>query len=174
MWLCDSLPRDLPGARVMIYGYDSQLQGSNSFQDIESLASSFREMLQALQTKALTDAIPRTVPLILIAHSLGGIIVKEAIIQMKGNKNNYDLIRSIYGAIFFGVPSQGMDIAHLFPLVEDQANSDLLRSLGKESKILRDQCRNFPKAFDKEDSEIFCYYETEKSPTASLVSLLYY
>ncbi|OBT42034.1 hypothetical protein VE00_07424 [Pseudogymnoascus sp. WSF 3629] len=160
MWLCDSLPRDLPGARVMIYGYDSQLQGSNSFQDIESLATSFREMLQSLRTK--------TVPLILIAHSLGGIIVKEAIIQMNGNKNSHDLIRSIYGAIFFGVPSQGMDIAHLFPLVEGQANTDLLRSLGKESKILRDQCRNFPKAFGKEDSEIFCYYETEKSPTASL------
>lgn len=174
MWLCDSLPRDLPGARVMIYGYDSQLQGSNSFQDIESLASFFREMLQALQAKVPTDSKPRTIPLILIAHSLGGIIVKEAIIQMKGNTKNHDLIRSIYGAIFFGVPSQGMDITHLFPLVKGQANSGLLHSLGKESKTLRDQCRNFSKAFDKEDSEIFCYYETEKSQTASLVSLLHY
>ena len=71
---------------------------------------------------------------------------------MKGDKSHHDLLESIYGAIFFGVPSQGMEIAHILPLVAGQANEYLLRSLGKESQILRDQCRDFPKAFDFKDN----------------------
>ena len=38
MWLRDSLPSDLPGARVLIYGYDSHLPESQTFQDLEALA----------------------------------------------------------------------------------------------------------------------------------------
>jgi hypothetical protein len=42
MWLRDSLPYDLPCARIIIYGYDTQLHGSRNFQDLEALGSSLR------------------------------------------------------------------------------------------------------------------------------------
>lgn len=45
MWLTDSLPSDIPGVRVLTYGYDSHLHKSNSFQDIEAISSSFRTNL---------------------------------------------------------------------------------------------------------------------------------
>lgn len=173
MWLCDSLPRDLPGAQIMIYGYDTQLHGSISFQDLESIASSFRASIAAQRTPHSTDAKSRTVPLIFIAHSLGGLIVKEAIIQMKNDTKHQDLLESVYGGLFFGVPSQGMEIASLVPMVKDQPNQALLHTLGKESQLLRNQSRDFPKAFDSKDSEIFCYYETEMSRTAKLVCLIH-
>ncbi|KFZ03699.1 hypothetical protein V502_10733 [Pseudogymnoascus sp. VKM F-4520 (FW-2644)] len=168
MWLCDSLPRDLPGAQIMIYGYDTQLHGSASFQDIESLASSLRASIAAQRTSGSTNAKPKTVPLIFIAHSLGGLIVKEAMIQMKNDKKHQDILESIYGGLFFGVPSQGMEITSLVPMVAGQLNQALLHTLGKESQLLRNQFRDFPKAFDSKDSEIFCYYETEMSRTAKL------
>lgn len=38
MWLRDSLAKDLPHARIFIYGYDTQLQGSHSFENIGDLA----------------------------------------------------------------------------------------------------------------------------------------
>lgn len=174
MWLCDSLPRDLPGAQIMIYGYDTQLHGSTSFQDLESLASPLRATIAAQRSPCPANAKSRTIPLIFIAHSLGGLIVKEAIIQMKNDKKHQDLLESIYGGLFFGVPSQGMDIASLIPMVAGQPNQALLHTLGKESQLLRNQSRDFPKAFDCKDSEIFCYYETEMSPTAKLVSLTLY
>lgn len=75
MWLRDSLAKHLPQARVLIYGFDSRLAGSRSFQDIEALASRFRNHVRAVRRHAKAGVTPR--PLIFIAHSLGGLIVKE-------------------------------------------------------------------------------------------------
>lgn len=49
MWLRDGLPSDLEGVRVLLYGYDTTLVGSKSFQDLEALASTFRRALISLQ-----------------------------------------------------------------------------------------------------------------------------
>lgn len=78
MWLRDSLPYDLTGenngramARVMTYGYDSIIAQSENIQNLEDLATSFHTSLLAL------GSAPTTRPLILVAHSLGGLIVKQ-------------------------------------------------------------------------------------------------
>lgn len=78
MWLRDSLPyhlrwehTDRPMARVMIYGYESTVANSSSMQNLEDLATSFREDLSRLASSG------RVRPLILVAHSLGGLIVKQ-------------------------------------------------------------------------------------------------
>lgn len=80
MWLRDSLPEDLlwaeteeeaqPMARVLIYGYPSSLVESTSFQGVEAIASSFRLALEDIGLNK---------PVIFIAHSLGGIVVKQVI-----------------------------------------------------------------------------------------------
>ena len=49
MWLRDSLPHDLPGARILIYGYDSRLEDSQSFQNVTTLAGQFRNQIQAIR-----------------------------------------------------------------------------------------------------------------------------
>jgi len=84
-----------------------------------------------------------------------------------------DTLNSIYGALFFGVPNQGMDIKSLIPIVENQDNQGLLHSISNESQLLRNQTRDFPRAFDFEDSKIVCFYETVTSPTAIKVGLKY-
>jgi len=77
MWLRDLLPHDLtledgnrPAARVMIYGYDSSVSRSDSMQNLEDLASSFNTNLLALASASIK-------PILVIAHSLGGLIVKQ-------------------------------------------------------------------------------------------------
>lgn len=174
MWLCDSLPHDLPGARIILYGYDSKMSGSDSFKDFEALGNTLRGTLPELTAISPSHGTQKVKPLIFINHSLGGLIFKEAVIQMKRDKHHHALLDSIYGALFFGVPNQGMDIASFIPMVKDQPNQALVHSLGKESQILRNQCRDFPKAFDYEDSEIVCFYETKMSPTAILVRMIQY
>jgi hypothetical protein len=76
MWLADALPKDLPGVRILIYGYDTKLEASNSFQSFEGLASAFRLKLSSIRQGY------ENIPLVLLAHSLGGIVVKEALIQL--------------------------------------------------------------------------------------------
>ncbi|KAK3353544.1 hypothetical protein B0T25DRAFT_214835 [Lasiosphaeria hispida] len=78
MWLRDSLPYDLtrentgrPMARVMTYGYESSVVQSKNIQNLEDLATSLHNSLLALV------GTPTIKPLILVAHSLGGLIVKQ-------------------------------------------------------------------------------------------------
>jgi hypothetical protein len=89
-----------------------------------------------------------------------------------GNDEDRDNLKATYGALFFGVPNQGMDISSLIPMVGDQPNRYLLESLGPESDVLQQQRATFPEVFDFRDSEIISFFETKLSPTALQVSLI--
>ena len=84
------------------------------------------------------------------------------------------LIRAIYGIVFFGVPHDGMDISSLIPMVGDGPNRFLIESLSRiNSQILCIQQREFHTALGKEgSSEIVCFYETLRSPTAEVRNCL--
>jgi len=77
MWLRDALPHHIiqddnkPYARVMVYGYQSSLPRSQSIQNLEDLATSFHTDLLGLVSTTASK------PIIFIAHSLGGLIVKQ-------------------------------------------------------------------------------------------------
>ncbi|KAK4068015.1 hypothetical protein Trihar35433_6575 [Trichoderma harzianum] len=169
MWLRDYLPYDLtsedkPIARVMIYGYDSTVSESKSMQNLEDFATVFNGSLQTLMNTATIR------PIILIGHSLGGLIIKQALISLSGseNKESRTLIRAVYGVVFFGTPHHGMDISSLIPMAGDGPNRSLIESLSHyNSQVLTMQHREFHKALgDEGESEVFCFYETLKSPTA--------
>lgn len=171
MWLRDALPYDIthnsadtPIARVMTYGYESRVSQSKSIQNLEDLASSFHTALIALARA------PTTKPIILIAHSLGGLIVKQALISLSKSKSEDDrkLAQAVYGIVFFGVPHEGMDTSSLIPMVGDGPNRFLIESISRiNSQILGIQQQEFHTALGSEgDSEVFCFYETLESPTA--------
>ena len=162
MWLRDALPHDLPGARVLTYGYDTRLADSNSFQNLEDVALTFRASLRiALGSR------PPDRPLIFIAHSLGGLVLKQALIQMASeDRVDRRIFQSTYGILFFGVPNQGMDISSLLAMVGSQPNLPLLTMLSKDSGSLQGLVKKFRTVFDFKDSEIVSLYETYASPTA--------
>lgn len=80
MWLRDALPKDLPNARILIYGYDTLLIGSESFQTIPDLGVWLRNAISVVRENVRK-------PLVLLGHSLGGIVMKEAILKMKRVNN---------------------------------------------------------------------------------------
>ncbi|KAL6835807.1 ankyrin repeat-containing domain protein [Trichoderma sp. SZMC 28015] len=171
MWLRDALPYDVneeggnngPISRVTIYGYSSNLFESDSFQNLEDLGTAFHRHLRKL-------AIAGTFkPIVFIAHSLGGLIVKQTLISLYKSKDEEDqkLLRAVYGIAFFGVPHDGMDISSLIPMVENGPNRFLLESIGLfSSQILSTQHREFLEALGTRESKIICFYETRMSPTA--------
>jgi hypothetical protein len=84
------------------------------------------------------------------------------------------LIQAVFGVVFFGVPHDGMKIESLIPMVGDGPNRFLIESLSHvNSQILTVQRRDFENALgEKGYSEVFCFYETLKSPTAKQVRML--
>lgn len=69
MWLRDSLPKRLEIARIMVYGYKLDVANSTSSQTITDLAFDFRKTILPLAGTRR--------PTIIIAHSLGGLVVKQ-------------------------------------------------------------------------------------------------
>jgi hypothetical protein len=175
----------------MTFGFETKLVGNKSTQGLKVLAESLRESLKYIRSSCTlwengkvlsTSKIPLpTVPLIFIAHSLGGLVVKQVkvfilayvglladiVLQVMLDK----FVKSIYGALFFGVPSQGMDVDSLRLMVKDQPNELLLLSLQHASDTLKTQSRDFDKDFPNDmDGKIAYFYETSESPTAQCVS----
>jgi hypothetical protein len=59
MWLCDDLPKDFPHARILTYGYDTKLENSQSIQDLEAIAGTFRTALKIARPKnSVNTALP--------------------------------------------------------------------------------------------------------------------
>lgn len=77
--------------------------------------------------------------------------------------------RAVRGILFFGVPSQGMDISSLLGIVKGKVNEHFLQGLRHDSDTLRNQHREFCKIFPYESCKIMSFYETEYSPTAKKV-----
>ncbi|MCJ1282611.1 hypothetical protein MMC26_001936 [Xylographa opegraphella] len=167
MWLLDNLKKDCPSARILTYGYDSKLE-SNSFQTLEDLTIAFVKSLQVVREQDLSAALAPK-PITFLAHSLGGLILKQAMIHMNrpGAPLSYhDTRLATSGIIFFAVPHQGLDTSFVRAIVHNQANEDLIHGLRPNSPLLLDMRRDFNDAFPFRDSTIVYVYETKRSPTA--------
>ncbi|CAG9993969.1 unnamed protein product [Clonostachys byssicola] len=184
MWLRDALPLDVRNARILIYGYDTQLIQSHSFQNLTDLGRTLQGYLKTIRKS--NDFRP----IIFIGHSLGGLVVKEvgitfglsldicvfnhtniplqAVVQLKKEQNEEDgsILKSIAAFLFFGVPHQGMAIESLVPLVHNSPNMGLLQSLDRNSPLLPRLTTDFSKSFVGKTPRTISFYETEKSRTA--------
>ncbi|KAI9150446.1 WD40 repeat-like protein [Paramyrothecium foliicola] len=164
MWLSDKLPDDLSGARVMIYGYNTKLTNSTSFAQLDDLAGSLQTSLSSLIMSQASKKI------ILVGHSLGGLLIKGAIIRIHASESR-PILTEVAGLLLFGVPNDGMSIGSLISMVTDQPNRQLVDSLNNiNSHALRTPNRDFLQIQDEFAPKIFCFYETKKSPTAALVA----
>ncbi|KAF8535207.1 hypothetical protein BDD12DRAFT_856400 [Trichophaea hybrida] len=162
MWLRDFLPDMVPKARIMIYGYDTRLDGSNSYASIIDLANGF---LQEVKTvREAPDAARR--PLIFIGYSFGGLVIKQALVEAaRGSKSDQQVFNSTYGLIFFGIPSRGLAIESLRTMVKEQPNRDLVEYLGSSSVFLAHLHDEFYLEFTFDESRIISIFETRTTPT---------
>ncbi|KAH8709835.1 Vegetative incompatibility protein HET-E-1 [Beauveria bassiana] len=172
MWLRDSLPKHITDkatsksmARVIIYGYPSKVANSTNIQQIPDITTSFITSLLPLAHSRPAK------PIIFIGHSLGGIIVKQALVKLAEGKNSKDhgsLLGAARAVAFFAVPHSGMEIGALKAMAGDRPNSGLIESLSAvNSSALKDLRDRFHQlSHTKQDLRLFCFYETEQPNTA--------
>jgi hypothetical protein len=85
------------------------------------------------------------------------------------NKQEYrNFFKSVYGALFFGVPSQGMETAALETVMKDQANLPLVTNLRKDVQALTDQ---FNSVIKRQGLHMEYFYEAKETPQLVKVSL---
>lgn len=73
----------------------------------------------------------------------------------------------IYGALFFGVPSHGMDVQAIVGMVRELPSRYTTILLDEEVgyHLRNKQQEDFCKAFPFENSKIVSFFELEKTPT---------
>ena len=109
LWLRDCLPEEVPSARIMTFGYDSTVAFSNSVAGIEDKALDLLNRLGA-QRDGRTDRRP----VVFICHSLGGLVVKKALIlahERSSDRVFEDILINTKAIAFLGVPHKGSDSA---------------------------------------------------------------
>ncbi|KAL1846175.1 hypothetical protein Daus18300_014338, partial [Diaporthe australafricana] len=163
-WVRDKLPVDVGEARCILYGYDSHLVHSESFQSIEDIDRVLVSQLDEL------DLSVDVKPIVFLAHSLGGILLKSALRRM--TLNRHPLMKFIREILFFGVPNRGMQISHLLPMVEGQPNESFVQILEPGSRhleMLDEQFSNitlhWQSRYRTERVRLVSLYETRRSDT---------
>ncbi|KAI0400445.1 ribonuclease-like protein p/mrp subunit [Xylaria palmicola] len=172
----DMLPRDVKNSRIMTYRYPASvaaLRGGTSSDRILQHAQTM--VAELVADRELEHATER--PIIFICHSLGGIIVKRAIVYSASRTSHHiNHLRSIYvstyGILFFGTPHQGSGTANLATfaqriidallpskLVDTQAQ--LLDALKESSEVLQEITDNFAPLM--KDIRIYFFWEQEKT-----------
>ncbi|KAJ4423231.1 hypothetical protein N0V82_002092 [Gnomoniopsis sp. IMI 355080] len=170
MWPIDSDDARPPNVRLFLWGYDSSLTNSESFQDIEDIGQSLATALKGIHPSFARSKNGEEQkefdarPVVFIAHSLGGLVVKEALCHMVQDDPAY--VRCVYGLVFFGVPHHGLHVEPWLRIIGEQANASLIRSLEPNSRNLQRLDKAFRKTFQHSGSKVISIYETVRSSTA--------
>ncbi|KAI0904465.1 ankyrin [Ustulina deusta] len=107
----DLLPGIVPHSRVLTFGYDTNIRHSlNGPISQNRLGDHATDFLSALENCRSNDTRR---PLIFVAHSLGGLLVKDTLRLSKSYEHaqpeRYDIYQSTTNLCFFGTPHAGAD-----------------------------------------------------------------
>ncbi|KAI0598382.1 hypothetical protein F4775DRAFT_583770 [Biscogniauxia sp. FL1348] len=155
-WPADLLPTSLREARanVLVYGYNadvySKKHGANPSDNFIYMHA---QTLVTSLTHYRKDELSSRNPIIWVCHSLGGILVKRALLYSNDLRTpQHEDYRSIYvstyGIVFLGTPHTGSDIAvwgsvlqamsdAVVPKSFFQSESVLLRTLKRDNETLQ-------------------------------------
>ncbi|KAF8247676.1 hypothetical protein K440DRAFT_600776, partial [Wilcoxina mikolae CBS 423.85] len=152
IWLKDLLPENPRVAplnlKVSTFGYDASVAFGKSVSKIRDFALQLLNELERTRLDSQTTGIP----IVLVAHSLGGIVAKAALIIAHEREEHYrDIKACVKGIVFMGTPHVGSDLAAATKVLRDIANfiavgtvrKDLLKVLEPKSQELQDIAEQF-------------------------------
>ncbi|KAH7316958.1 hypothetical protein B0I35DRAFT_451752 [Stachybotrys elegans] len=165
-WPSDLLPKDVPGARVLTFGYDSKITKYLSGPTNQnSLLAHAKDLLFSLSRERIPDR-----PTIFVAHSLGGIVVKEALAQSSTSTDASlrNVVESTAAVIFLGTPHRGsLDLAALGEYVRSfvstfrmETTPALLDALGLKTTDLERAQQAFSLAWQTYDFQVKSFQES--------------
>jgi hypothetical protein len=158
MWLRDGVPRDIPGIRCITYGYPAEIFDTQSFQRVPDMAVYLCFKLKSFVRYTVSR------PLVILAHSLGGIVLQQALVRLaKDPKFGEAILNRIKAVILLGVPSKGMFISHLKSIVSGRPSEHLVGVLEPNSNFLSWLREEYTLAKSLDKIRVISAYETKRS-----------
>ncbi|UZP35142.1 hypothetical protein NXS19_002958 [Fusarium pseudograminearum] len=177
-WLQDLLPVEIPCARIFSYSHDSRTRGSETPLDWD-ISDHATALLTTLSTERRLTQTER-IPILFIGHSLGGIILKAALLKAElarvGHLEHFKAIKlSTYAVVFLGTPHQGgegiplVEVLRRISSVVNHTNTKILKKMERNSEWLQNLQSDYNAI--SQDVETIFFYETLKM-NVGVMSLL--
>lgn len=168
-WPKDALAEDFSALRIAAYGYDSRV--SNFFSGSAgqtTIVGHGRSLLNELES--FRRGIPTDRPIVFVAHSLGGLVLKEALRRAYKAESYEPEWRAIYQAtraiLFLGTPHSGSQFAdwghiarNVVSAVGFDASNSILQDLQVDASILDSLSDDFSKILREESFWVFTFME---------------
>jgi len=170
-WPADLVCRTLPDSRVLTYGYDTKIrhriQGPVSKKSVYDHGWDLLCSLEALRR----NPNERCRPLLFVAHSLGGIVVKEALRRSQGCASTkthfYGIFEATVGVLFFGTPHRGADPRNFFHHVLSasaqffgvQVNDQIIDTLMRDAERLTELRDEFSSMCHERKWQVYSFQE---------------
>lgn len=192
-WLQEKLGVDIPQARILGFEYGSEWYGEPSYTNLNDCGTELlRCILRDRRHVGRPEICPtqKRRPIIFIAHSFGGLVVKQAIaaayrrwkagddpgsavkesVRRAETANHRDFLCSVAGIIFLGTPHQGSTFSAwaslkmaVGSLVGQETHEELVKVLAANSQPLTALQTDFREACSDSsvlDLQLCCYRET--------------
>ena len=165
-WPQDLLPIEFPQARILTWGYDVQVEQLLSSVSKASLFHHAESLLSDLANLRNTTS-DKSRPIFFIAHSLGGIVVKDAL-NLSCQEGTFlsEILPATRGVVFLGTPHHGTKFASLGKIAcqltqafGQKPNTQILRSLETNSETLERISRSFGRILATEQLKVHSFRE---------------
>ncbi len=163
-------------ARILVYGYDADVTSFTDGASRDKIHNHAEHLIAELAAnRRIRKATER--PIIFVAHSLGGLVVKRALIYSSEIRGNYtEHLRSVfvstYGILFLGTPHKGSDLAAWGSRLEAICSAvipsrvvDSHDALVKALKTNNETLQNIDRQFIQLISRFHVYFFHEGKPT---------
>ncbi|KAI0404117.1 hypothetical protein F4802DRAFT_568981 [Xylaria palmicola] len=143
-WPADLLPSSLRDARanVLVYGYNADVYSKkHGSTPSDNFIYMHAQTLVTSLTHYRKDELTSANPIVWVCHSLGGILVKRALLYSNDLRTSqHEDYRSIYvstyGMVFLGTPHTGSDIATWGTVLQAMSDAVVPRSFFHSESVL--------------------------------------
>lgn len=160
LWLPQE--QDLSTARILSFGYNAHFSSSKEQASL-TIGDFANDLLFRMKYGENGPERLGQVPLIVVAHSMGGLVFKKAFIHGHMNEEFHDIISSIKAVLFLATPHRGTDLAKtlnkiLTSSVFGHSSKEYVSELARRSPTIDELNESFRHHASK--LQIFSFYET--------------
>lgn len=153
---------ELSNARILTFGYNANFSARKDH-TILTIGDFAKDLLY--QMKHCEDGPERVgqVPLIVVAHSMGGLVFKKAFVHGHLDDEYRDIISNVKAVLFLATPHRGTDLATtlnkiLTSSIFGHSSKDYVAELASKSPTIDDLNESF--RHHASNVQIFSFYET--------------